>query len=224
MENERGFIMNNKYKAIIFDMDGTLFDTEQISKIAWYEIGKKFNYPVSDEFILSLIGKTRESAQPQYRKYMPEHFDEDAAYAYRHEVMLKFKEEHGPLPKCDLKALFEAIKAKGYRIALCTGASRSSVDFNLNYVGCLDYFEVITDVSMVKKGKPAPDVYLHTAKLLNLDPKDCLVIEDNKNGILSGYDANMDVIMVIDMIAPDDECKAKTTHILDKLEDLLEVI
>ncbi len=213
-----------KWKAIIFDMDGTLFDTEQISKMAWYEIGKKFNYPVTDEFILSLIGKTRESAQPQYRQYMPENFDEDAAYAYRHEVMLKYKEEHGPLPKCDLKALFEAIKAKGYRIALCSGSSMKSIQYNLNYVDCIDYFEVICDVSMVKKGKPAPDVYLHTAKLLNLDPKDCLVIEDNKNGILSGYDANMDVIMVIDMLQPDEEDKAKTIHIFESLEQILEVL
>ncbi len=213
-----------QYTTIIFDMDGTLFDTETISKYAWYEIGKVYDLPISDEYILNLIGKTRLSAQWVYKKYMPEHFDEDACYKLRSELMNKYKEEHGPLPKTDLNALLKQLKDKGYRIALCSGSSMKSCLFNLDYVGITDYFEVIVDATMVPNGKPNPDPYLKTAELLKVNPEECLVIEDSKSGIVSAHRAGMDSIMVIDLIQPDDEVKQLAKHIFTKLDDILTLL
>lgn len=213
-----------KWNTIIFDMDGTLFDTEQISRLAWLAYGKQYNMPVSEEFILSLIGRSRQSAKPIFDEFMPETFHEDEAYAFVHRHMQEYKRIHGPLPKTDLKQLFKVLKEKGYTLALCSSSSRQTIEMNLNYVGLLDAFEVIVDGSMPKYGKPAPDIYLLTAEKLHVDPKTCLVIEDSKNGILSAHHANMDVVMVVDMIQPDDELKKICLEIYNHLDDILRIV
>lgn len=214
----------NKWNTIIFDMDGTLFDTEQIAKLAWFEYGKLKNLPVTDEFYLSLIGRSKQSAQVMFDKYMPSHFDVDDAYHYTHEFMKEYKEKYGPKPKTDLKRLLNLLKDKGYKIALCSSSGEVTIEMNLNYVGIKEYFDVIVNGSMVSNGKPAPDIYLLTAEKLGVKPNECLVIEDSKNGILSGHKAGMDVIMVVDMIEPDDELKSICLEVYNQLDDILNIV
>lgn len=213
-----------KYKAIIFDMDGTLFDTEKISMEAWFASAEKFNLPVTEEFCKQLIGRNRASAQVIFKKYMPEWFNEDEVYDYRKIVMDEYKQKHGPLPKGDLKKIFETVKAKGMRIALCSSSYQHSISLNLGMANVREYFDVIVDGSMVSNGKPAPDIYLLTAQKLGLKPSECLVIEDSENGILSAHRAGMDVIMSVDMIEPTEELKKICLKIYYHLDDILEII
>ncbi|MGM9911813.1 HAD family hydrolase [Floccifex sp.] len=214
----------NKWNTIIFDMDGTLFDTEQISLNAWYDVKEHFNLPITRDFCIQLIGRTRQSAQPIFKKYMPENWNEQEVYAYRKEKMNEFKLKNGPLPKTDLHQLFNNIRLKGYRIALCSSSHRDAIDFNLKYEHLENSFDVIVDGSMTNHGKPAPDIYLKTAELLNIDPSQCLVIEDSKNGILSAHRAGMDVMMVIDLVQPDEEVKSIAYKIYNHLDDILKDI
>lgn len=213
-----------KWKTIIFDMDGTLYDTEEIAKHAWYAIEKHFNLPVSDEFIVSLCGRTRESAQEIFWNQFHGNWNEEEVYRFRAQFMVEYKKEHGPLPKCDLNALFTALKKKGYRLAICSSSSREEILYNLSFDQLAGYFDVIVDGSMTKHGKPAPDIYLKTAELLNEDPKDCLVIEDSISGCLSGLNAGMDAVMVIDLLPPTEELKERCYRILDSLEQLLDLV
>lgn len=213
-----------KWTTIIFDMDGTLYDTEEIAKHAWYAIEKEFNLPVSDEFIVSLCGRTRQSAQEIFWNQFHGNWDEDAVYAYRAKFMKQFKKENGPLPKCDLNQLFTVLKEKGYRLAICSSSGREEILYNLSFDQLEGYFDVIVDGSMTKEGKPAPDIYLKTAELLNEDPKNCLVIEDSISGCQSGLNAGMDAVMVIDLLPPTDELKERCYRILNRLEDLVELV
>ena len=95
---------------------------------------------------------------------------------------------------------------------------------NLNYVGIMEDFDVIVNGSMVSNGKPAPDIYLLTAEKLGVQPNECLVIEDSKNGIISGHEAGMDVIMVVDMIEPDDELRSICLNVYYELDDILNIV
>lgn len=211
------------YKAVIFDMDGTLFDTEAISIDAWFKAGEKFNLPVTREFCMHLIGRNRANAQVIFNKYMPDYFDEDKVYKYRYEVMKEFKKVNGPLPKGDLKKIFNTIKDQGYKLALCSSSSEESINLNLNMSETKEYFDVIVNGMMVSNGKPAPDIYSLTAKYLDVEPSECLVFEDSKNGILSAKAAGMDVCMVVDLIEPTKELEDKCLKIYEKLDDILEI-
>lgn len=213
-----------KWKTIIFDMDGTLYDTEEIAKHAWYAIEKEFNLPVSDEFIISLCGRTRQSAQEIFWNQFHGNWNEEETYRFRAKFMEQFKKENGPLPKMDLNKLFTALKAKGYRLAICSSSGREEILYNLSFDQLEGYFDVIVDGSMTKEGKPAPDIYLKTAELLQVEPKDCLVIEDSISGCLSGLNAGMDVVMVIDLLQPTEELKERCYRILERLEDLIDLV
>lgn len=213
-----------KWNSIIFDMDGTLFDTEQIAKLAWFEYGKQKNLPITEEFFLLLIGRNRQSAQVIFDKYMPKHFDVEDTYRFVHEYMNEYKAKYGPKPKTDLKKLITQLKEKGYKIALCSSSGESTIHLNLDYVGIKDDFGVIVNGTMVSNGKPAPDIYLLTANKLGVNPNECLVIEDSKNGILSGHEAGMDVVMVVDMIEPDDELRSICLEVYHHLDDILKLV
>ena len=214
----------NKYKAIIFDMDGTLFDTEQISRLAWLDYKNKTGLPITEQFIIDLIGRSAQSAKVIYKKYLPDSFDIDDARTHHRNFLENYKMKHGPLPKTDLHKLFTILKSKGYKLAICSSSARHAIELNLSFDQLTPYFDVLVDGSMVKNGKPNPDIYTLTSKLLNIDPNECLVIEDSKNGILSGYGAGMDVIMVIDMVQPDDEIKKCCIKIYDHLDEIIEIL
>jgi len=214
----------NKWNTIIFDMDGTLFDTERIAYESWIEYSKAYNIPVCDEFIHQLLGRTKQSAKPIFDKYMPEGWDVDECYRFRDQYKHDYKVKHGPLPKTDLRKLLSSIKEKGYRVAICSSSSEQVIQFNLSFDQLENEFDLIVNGSMVKNGKPAPDIYLHTAKLLGVEPNECLVIEDSKSGIQAAHSANMDVIMVIDRIQPDDELKEICINIFDHLDEILVVL
>lgn len=114
---------------------------------------------------------------------------EDMAYdKYKNEV----KEKRG------CQKFLEQLKSKGIKMGIATSNKRSMVDVVLESLGMKNFFEVITTSDEVKKGKPAPDVYLTTAKLLNVEPKHCLVFEDVVAGIIAGKSAGMKVCAVED--------------------------
>lgn len=213
-----------KWKAIIFDMDGTLFDTEQLSRIAWLAVKEKYQLPISEQFILDLIGRTHAGAEQVYQKYMPKDWPKEEAYQYHEDYAMEYKKTHGPSPKTDLKQLLCYIKEQGYKVALATSGTQKNVHFNLNYEGIMEYFDCIITGNMVPKGKPEPDIYIECAKQLSLDASTCLVVEDSINGVLSGYRAGMDVVMIPDMIEPDKDFEQYITYKMTSLEELRTIL
>ena len=114
---------------------------------------------------------------------------EDMAYdKYKYEVKEK--------PGC--KKFLEHLRSKGIKMGIATSNNRSMVDVVLESLNMKDFFEVITTSDEVKRGKPAPDVYLTTANLLNVEPKNCLVFEDVVAGIMAGKSAGMKVCAIED--------------------------
>ena len=114
---------------------------------------------------------------------------EDMAYdKYKYEVKEK--------PGC--KKFLEHLRSKDIKMGIATSNNRSMVDVVLESLNMKDFFEVITTSDEVKRGKPAPDVYLTTANLLNVEPKNCLVFEDVVAGIMAGKSAGMKVCAIED--------------------------
>ena len=213
-----------KWEAVIFDMDGTLFDTETISMKAWKRVGEKLHLPTSDTFILSLIGRTRKDQQVIFDTYMPKGWPQEEACRLHTLYKKEEKQQNGVPLMGDVKGLLEMVKNKGYRIAMATSASAEDVEFNLHHAGIAPYFEIIVSEEMISQGKPAPDVYLKTAEKLGVEPQNCLVVEDSLNGVRSAYRANTNVVMIPDKIPPTKEIEPMCDYILNSLDELKKMI
>lgn len=213
-----------KWEAVIFDMDGTLFDTETISMKAWKRVGEKLHLPTSDTFILSLIGRTRKDQQVIFDTYMPKGWPQEEACRLHTLYKKEEKQQNGVPLMGDVKGLLEMVKNKGYRIAMATSASAEDVEFNLHHAGIAPYSEIIVSEEMISQGKPAPDVYLKTAEKLGVEPQNCLVVEDSLNGVRSAYRANTNVVMIPDKIPPTKEIEPMCDYILNSLDELKKMI
>ena len=189
--------MIKNIKACIFDLDGTLVD----SMWMWPEIDKEYLGRFGIEYDDNLKNEIDGISFHEPAVYFKNKFGisdsiekickdwEDMAYdKYKYEV----KEKRG------CQKFLEQLKSKGIKMGIATSNNRSMVDVVLESLGMKNFFEVITTSDEVKKGKPAPDVYLTTAKLLNVEPKHCLVFEDVVAGIIAGKSAGMKVCAVED--------------------------
>ena len=189
--------MIKNIEACIFDLDGTLVD----SMWMWPEIDKEYLGRFGIEYDDNLKNEIDGISFHETAVYFKNKFGisdsiekickdwEDMAYdKYKYEV----KEKRG------CQKFLEQLKSKGIKMGIATSNNRSMVDVVLESLGMKNFFEVITTSDEVKKGKPAPDVYLTTAKLLNVEPKHCLVFEDVVAGIIAGKSAGMKVCAVED--------------------------
>ena len=189
--------MIKNIKACIFDLDGTLVD----SMWMWPEIDKEYLGRFGIEYDDNLKNEIDGISFHETAVYFKNKFGisdsiekickdwEDMAYdKYKNEV----KEKRG------CQKFLEQLKSKGIKMGIATSNKRSMVDVVLESLGMKNFFEVITTSDEVKKGKPAPDVYLTTAKLLNVEPKHCLVFGDVVAGIIAGKSAGMKVCAVED--------------------------
>lgn len=182
--------------SVIFDMDGTLLDTQRICIPAWDYAGEKQGVFNMGEHIPNVCGTNANGSSLYLKQNFPqiniEQFKVDAKEYIIKNLVVRFKP--------GAKELLDFLKQKGVKIALASGTSRPSVEHHLNEVGILNYFDVTVCGTEVENGKPAPDIFLKTAELMGVSPEDCFVFEDSENGIIAGYKAGMKCIGIADIV------------------------
>lgn len=207
-------------KAIVFDMDGVLFDTEKVGVQAWNLVGDKLGIDDVDYLISNCRGLNEEDTKRFINEKYNGKFSGEECLKLLHKNHNEIIKESGVPLKKGVYELLSYLKEDNYSIALASSTSKKTVIGYLKETNILDYFNAIITGDMIEKGKPEPDIYLRACKEIDKDPKDCIAIEDSFNGIKSAYRAGMNVIMVPDMVEATKEIEKL---LYKKFESLLEV-
>ena len=212
-------------RAVLFDMDGTLFDTERMTVWGWQRLVEMGKAPAEIVAIYpQFCGKKREVV----REIVTAHFGADFPLDERRaEIVELVKAEYdrsGVPLKPFVPEIFGVLEKMNVRCALVTSTSTASVEDYLRRTGIARHFESIVTGDRVKNGKPAPDCFLLAAKELGLSPADCLVAEDSPTGIEAARRAGLPAVMIPDLIAPTNEVMGSVIRVLDTLEELPDLI
>lgn len=211
-------------KAVVFDMDGLMFDTEKIGIRTWNTLSEELGYPKLFNLIYTCFG-TNDNFK---RKYFAEVLGEDFPYDYFRkreiEVTGKTLEEEGVPHKPGLVELLQYLKDNNIKRAVATSTPQNPALKHIKSAGVYDYFDVIITGDMTQKGKPEPDIYLKACGELGVDPKDAIGLEDSFNGIRAVFSAGMKAVMIPDMVEPDDEMRSKCYAIKESLTDVISLI
>ena len=207
-------------RTVIFDLDGTLIDTEKYFRIFWKQAAAAFGYEMSDEQALALRSLGRPFAPALMKEWFGEDFDYFAVRECRRKIMKEHLDGTGIELKKGAKEALVWLKENGYTVALATATPADRALEQLKEVGIDSFFTKIVSAAQVEKGKPAPDVYLYACKELGADPGECLAVEDSPNGVMSAFSAGLRVLMIPDQTKPD---AALTEKLYACAESLLEL-
>lgn len=205
--------------CVIFDMDGTLLDTQKICIPAWDFAGEQQGFNELGVHIESVCGMNcagwSEYLLERYPKLDIDRFNNDVRNYILQNQKIQFKpgaiELMNFLDNCNIK------------YAVASGSSRGSVEHHFNEVNSLERFSALVCGNDVENGKPAPDVFLLTAEKLGVEPECCFVFEDSKNGVLAGSRAGMKVFGIKDVAPFDNEAKEHMFMELDSLDEAIEI-
>lgn len=212
------------YEAVVFDMDGVIFDSERAVMNCWLELAQKYDIKDIEKPYFACVGTT----MTRTREIMLETYGEDFPYdEYARESSLMYHEKYdgGKLPmKPGVVELLSYLKEKGKKIALASSTRRETVTNQLRWAGIIDYFDVIICGDMVARSKPAPDIFLKACQELGVSPENTYAIEDSYNGIRAAHAGQLRPIMVPDLLEADDEMRGMAECVCDNLNEVIDYL
>lgn len=204
---------------IIFDMDGTLLDTQKIYMPAWKYAGDIQGFADMDKTAQLLCGTNEVGST----KYLKDNFPTLDIVKFKADAEVYVNENLTIKYKPGVKETLDFLKNNGYVMGLASGTSRDRAIDRLNTVNALHYFKATVYGNEIANGKPAPDIFLKAAELLGAKPEECIVFEDSDNGIKSAYNAGMKVIGVPDVKPFTTEIKAMLYAEFDIMDKAIEL-
>ena len=192
------------FSGAIFDQDGLLFDTEVVFERCWINQGRKLGIEVSKEFVNKMSGCGRKELTVIVAETYPMINAEDYVESV-HRAAADAQLAMTPVSKPGAREILEFCRSNGIKIALASSSMRHCVDHNLAASGYKVFFDAIVTGRDVKKGKPAPDIFLLAAEKIGVPINECIVFEDSFNGIRAAYAAGARAIMIPDRAQPTPE-------------------
>lgn len=211
---------DRKIKALIFDMDGLLFDSEKVVQKSWYLAGEKIGYPDVGNHIYHTLGFNVVKRSEYFRETFGEDFPVEAFNQATRKIFYQIKEKDGVPKKPGVTELLEYAREREYKLAVATSSRKEYAEELLKSEGIYDYFDGFVFGDMVTHAKPDPEIYLKACELVSAEPQKAVALEDSPNGIRSAYAAGMYPIMVPDLVQPNEEIQRLY---YEKCNSLLEV-
>ena len=210
----------DKIEAVLFDMDGVIFDTERVYLEGWKKVFKKYGYEMTKEVYISVMGTGRKNVSKTFVDIYGEDLPIMQMYEEKDRELFKDIEEGKVHLKQGVKEILAFLKEKGYKTALATSAKRERAMKQLGMVDIEELFDAIVCGDEVEKSKPDPGIFLMAAKKLSIKPENCIVVEDSPAGIKAAYNAEMIGFHVEDLKKADEEI---LKHCHKSFENLLEI-
>ncbi len=209
-------------QAVLFDMDGTITDTERIYQHYWYNCAMDLGYTeFTRQDCLDLRSLNTKDARQMLEERHPGHIDYDKLHDAVHIGVIQHLDEHDIPVKPGAFEVLKQLRTLGIPAAVVTAGQLGPARERLGRVGLLDLFDDVISAHDVPQGKPYPDPYLHACKVLGVSPEDAIAVEDSPNGVRSAAAAGCKVIMVPDLTEPDEELRKL---LFARVDDLTGVI
>ena len=205
--------------AVVFDMDGVLFDTETLYEKAALAAAREVGIPMTSEFFRGTVG----SPWPVVRQQMLDHYGPDLAVDELSEISRRlFRElsDTQDILKPGVLELLDLLDELRLPRAVATSSSRATVERHLQRHALAERFHGIAAHGDYVRHKPHPDPFLKAAEILGVDPRACLAIEDSHHGVRSASSAGMMTVMVPDLLPATDEICALCLHVVPDLHEV----
>ncbi|WP_347452664.1 HAD-IA family hydrolase [Acinetobacter thermotolerans] len=213
---------NHIVHGAIFDMDGTMFDTERLrfqtlQQASLELIGVEF----SKDYLMQCLGLSARSAE----QLAKERYGQDVPYAeirQRADVLeLEHVRHHGVPVKNGLFQVLERLRKAGLKMAVATSSRRAIAEEYLINANIYKFFDVLVCGDEVRQGKPHPEIFMTAAQKINLSPSQCLMFEDSENGLRSAFNARGITVLFKDIKTPNDTMRAQAQHYYETVEGFL---
>lgn len=209
-------------QAVIFDMDGVLIDSEGVYLDYQLEFARTKNPAVTMEQLYPMVGATKkDSWEVVERAVNNGQTWEELRSEFRKKDIYE-EIDYRKLYRKEATEVLNTLKSEGYKLALASSTHLELVERVLVENGIRDLFETVVSGNQFKKSKPDPEIYLHTASCLGVEPKECLAVEDSTIGITAAHRAGMKIAAIIDERYGFDQSLAD--YRLPRVKDVLEVV
>lgn len=204
------------FEAAIFDMDGTLLDTEAVFRDIVFDVCTELGFEMTHDVHRSMVGGSHERTQ----QLLIESYGVAFPYALFDEKcrVIMRERSHGGVPvKPGAVEFIAALRERGIPTAVATSSRNPHAEHHLRAAGLFDLFETVVTRDDVVNPKPHPEPYLTAARRLGVDPVRCLALEDSHSGVRAAHAAGMQTVMVPDLVGPDDHIHGLGVFIMDSL-------
>lgn len=211
-------------KAVIFDMDGLMIDSERVT---YNEYVKKLeqlgHFDFTEELYKNCLGKNKQGICQVFIDHYGDDFPMDEVWDDVHVWIDESLRAYVPKKK-GLEELLKYLKDNQYKTIVATSSGRARVDEILKNANLTEYFDDSICGDEVTHGKPHPEIFLTACQKLGVTPQEALVLEDSEAGIVAAYDGHIDVICVPDMKYPEPQFVEKVTKIVDSLDQVIDYL
>lgn len=211
-------------RAVLFDMDGVVLDTEKLYARFWREAAIALGYPMTHQQALGMRSLNSKAGQAQLESYFGPGVSRTAIREKRMELMDAYVAEHGVDAMPGIYETLQWLRQKGIRTAIATSSPLERAEQYLRPLGLLDQFDEVCSAYGLPNGKPAPDVYLLAAARIGVSPENCLAVEDSLAGILSAHRAGCMPVFVPDQDEADTQTQTYLYAHIEKLTDIIDLI